>query len=96
MRFRSRCKAFTRLIAVDYFPGEDHTIGRPARYDAMRPHFSSLLGEVASQGDELAIRGRKLFHFLRRITTSRPSGTFAACSAHPTSLPVHFPAMSRC
>ena len=54
-------QGFTHLIAVDYFPGEDHTIARPARYDAMRPHFSSLLGEVASQGDELAIRGRRLF-----------------------------------
>lgn len=54
-------QGFTHLIAVDYFPGEDHRIEKPARYEEMRPHFSSLVGEVGSQGDELAIRGRRLF-----------------------------------
>lgn len=54
-------QGFTHLIAVDYQPGEDHTVARPPRYEEMRPHFKSLLGEVATQGDELAIRGRRLF-----------------------------------
>ena len=54
-------QGFTHLIAIDYFPGEDHRIEKPAKYDEMRPHFRSLAGEVASRGDELAIRGRRLF-----------------------------------
>jgi hypothetical protein len=54
-------QGFTHLIAVDYFPGEDHTIGQPGQYSEMRSHFNSLVGEVASQGDELTLRGRRLF-----------------------------------
>ena len=45
-------QGFTHLIAVDYFPGEDHTIARPARYDAMRRTLQFSLGEVASHRRE--------------------------------------------
>jgi hypothetical protein len=54
-------QGFTHLISVDYLPDEDHTLERPVRYDEMRRHFNSLLGEVATQNHELAIRGRRLF-----------------------------------
>ena len=32
-------QAITWVFAVDYHPGEDHTIARPATYDTWRPHF---------------------------------------------------------
>lgn len=54
-------QGFTHLLAVDYLPDEDHTVTRPPRYDEMRPHFKSLVGEVATHDDELTIRGRRLF-----------------------------------
>lgn len=52
-------QGFTHLIAVDHLPGGDHTIVRPAIYESVRRRFASFVGEM--QGDEMALRGRRLF-----------------------------------
>jgi hypothetical protein len=52
-------QGFTHLIALDYLPGEDHTIERPAMYEQFAPQFHGLLGIAA--GDEMALRMKRLF-----------------------------------
>lgn len=39
-----RQQGFTHLLAVDYRPGEDHTIAKPDSYAAWRPGFTGLGG----------------------------------------------------
>lgn len=39
-----RQQGFTHLAAVDYLPGEDHTIAKPETYDSWRANFSHLTG----------------------------------------------------
>ena len=52
-----RQQGFTHLIAVDYRPGEDHTIERPPDYDRFRDGFASLVG----MSDDPALKQRRLF-----------------------------------
>ncbi len=52
-----RQQGFTHLVAVDYRPGEDHTIGRPAEYDRFRAGFASLVGV----SDDAELKQRRLF-----------------------------------
>ena len=52
-----RQQGFTHLVAVDYRPGEDHTIERPLDYDRFRAGFASLVG----MSDDAALRQRRLF-----------------------------------
>jgi hypothetical protein len=56
-----RQQPFTHVVAVDYLPGEDHRIERPAGYDRWRPRFRALVGIADDDGDETAIRMRRLF-----------------------------------
>lgn len=56
-----RQQPFTHVFAVDYCPGEDHSIERPAGYERWRPHFRNLVGIAEDEGDETAIRMRRLF-----------------------------------
>ena len=52
-----RQQGFTHLVAVDYRPGEDHTIERPPEYDRFRPGFASLVGV----SDDPELKQRRLF-----------------------------------
>ena len=52
-----RQQGFTHLVAVDYRPGEDHTIERPPDYDRFRDGFASLVG----MSDDAALKQRRLF-----------------------------------
>ena len=52
-----RQQGFTHLVAVDYRPGEDHTIERPPDYDRFRDGFASLVG----MSDDSALKQRRLF-----------------------------------
>ena len=52
-----RQQGFTHLVAVDYRPGEDHTIERPPDYDRFRGGFASLVG----MSDDAALKQRRLF-----------------------------------
>ena len=52
-----RQQGFTHLIAVDYRPGEDHTIELPPDYDRFRDGFASLVG----MSDDPALKQRRLF-----------------------------------
>ena len=52
-----RQQGFTHLVAVDYRPGEDHTIERPLDYDRFRAGFASLVG----MSDDAALKQRRLF-----------------------------------
>ena len=53
-------QGFTHVVAMDYLPGEDHTIERPAEYDRWRPRFSGLVGRVPT-GDDPDIKFKRLF-----------------------------------
>jgi hypothetical protein len=46
---------------VDYRPGEDHTIVKPAHYDEYRPRFQGLHGFLPDDGAPLNVRMRRLF-----------------------------------
>ena len=50
-------QGFTHLVAVDYRPGEDHTIERPPDYARFRDGFASLVG----MSDDPALKQRRLF-----------------------------------
>jgi hypothetical protein len=52
-------QGFTHLIAVDYLPGEDHTIERPLQYEQYSSQFRGFLG--IADGDEISLRMRRLF-----------------------------------
>ena len=52
-----RQQGFTHLVAVDYRPGEDHTIERPPDYARFRGGFASLVG----MSDDPALKQRRLF-----------------------------------
>ena len=52
-----RQQGFTHLVAVDYRPGEDHTIERPPDYARFRDGFASLVG----MSDDPALKQRRLF-----------------------------------
>ena len=52
-----RQQGFTHLVAVDYRPGEDHTIERPPEYDRFRAGFASLVGV----SDDPELKQRRLF-----------------------------------
>ena len=52
-----RQQGFTHLVAVDYRPGEDHTIERPPDYDRFRAGFASLVGV----SDDPELKQRRLF-----------------------------------
>jgi len=56
-----RQQPFTHLIAVDYRPGEDHRITRPASYERWRRGFRSMVGVAEAKGDESQLRMRRLF-----------------------------------
>jgi hypothetical protein len=56
-----RMQPITHLIAVDYLPGEDHTIAKPEGYDEFRPGFRNLVGIAEAHGDEMQLRMRRLF-----------------------------------
>jgi hypothetical protein len=56
-----RQQPFTHLIAVDYRPGEDHGVTRPASYEKSRGGFSSMVGIAETKGDEIQLRMRHLF-----------------------------------
>jgi hypothetical protein len=56
-----RQQPFTHLIAVDYCPGEDHRIPRPASYEKWRAGFKSMVGIADAKGDEIQLRMRRLF-----------------------------------
>jgi FAD dependent oxidoreductase len=68
-------QGFTHLVAVDYLPGEDHTIEKPALYAQFAPQFRGFLG-IAS-GDEMALRMKRLFapderaHYVQTIWNFR-------------------------
>ncbi|HEY4356821.1 MAG TPA: FAD-dependent oxidoreductase [Acidobacteriaceae bacterium] len=52
-------QGFTHLIAVDYLPGEDHTIDRPAMYDRFSQALDVMVG--IGQGDEMKLRMKRIF-----------------------------------
>ena len=52
-----RQQGFTHLVAVDYRPGEDHTVERPPDYARYRAGFASLVGAF----DDPALKQRRLF-----------------------------------
>jgi hypothetical protein len=52
-----RQQGFTHLVAVDYRPGEDHTIERPPGYDRFCAGFASLVGV----SDDPELKQRRLF-----------------------------------
>lgn len=56
-----RQQPFTHLIAVDYRPGEDHRIARPASYEKWRGGFKNMVGIAETKGDEIQLRMRRLF-----------------------------------
>jgi hypothetical protein len=66
-----RMQPITHLIAVDYLPGEDHRIPRPAGYAKYHSYFKNLVGIADSSDDELRIRFRRLF--------APPAGRYASC-----------------
>jgi hypothetical protein len=63
-----RMQPFTHLAAVDYFPGEDHRIARPAGYEKWQPGFRGMIGTAAADKNELQLRMRRLF--------APPAGTY--------------------
>ena len=52
-----RQQGFTHLVAVDYRPGEDHTIERPPDYARYRDGFASVVG----MSDDPVLKQRRLF-----------------------------------
>ena len=56
-----RQQPFTHVLAVDYCPGEDHRIARPASYEKWRGRFRNLVGIAEAKGDEIQLRMRRLF-----------------------------------
>ena len=54
-------QGFTHLAAVDYLPGEDHTIEKPAAYDTWKSQFASIRGVLPAGDDPVASRMRCLF-----------------------------------
>ncbi|QEC52371.1 FAD dependent oxidoreductase [Anseongella ginsenosidimutans] len=54
-----RIQPFTHLIAIDYLPGEDHVIEKPASYEKWRGSFKNLTG--VDDGGPLENRMRRLF-----------------------------------
>lgn len=54
-------QGFTHLVAVDYQPGEDHTIAEPPDYDTYRTRFQGLHGVLPSEGDPISVRMQRLF-----------------------------------
>jgi hypothetical protein len=56
-----RMQPITHLLALDYLPGEDHRIAKPASYDRWRPKFQNLTGFAETKDDELQLRFRRLF-----------------------------------
>lgn len=52
-------QGFTHLIAVDYLPGENHTIERPAMYGEFAPALQGMLG--TADGDEMKLRMKRIF-----------------------------------
>jgi hypothetical protein len=67
-----RMQPFTHLIAVDYLPGEDHTIEKPELYGEFRVGFRNLVGTAEAHGDEQQLRMRRLF-------APRSPATYASC-----------------
>ena len=59
----ARQQPFTHLVAVDYLPGEDHTIAKPGTYDHWRTGFQNLVGYAESDERQIRdpIRNRRLF-----------------------------------
>jgi FAD dependent oxidoreductase len=68
-------QGFTHLIAVDYLPGEDHTIGKPSQYEYFAPELRGFLG--IAEGDEMALRMKRMFasdnqaHYVQTIWNFR-------------------------
>ena len=56
-----RQQGFTHLAAVDYLPGQDHTIERPQHYDRWRPSFGRMVGWAETGQEESQIRMLRLF-----------------------------------
>lgn len=67
-----RMQPITHLLALDYLPGEDHRIERPAGYQQWRSQFKGLVGIADAKGDELQVRMRRLF-------APQPSARYASC-----------------
>jgi hypothetical protein len=56
-----RMQPITHLLALDYLPGEDHRIEKPAGYERWKAGFKSLVGVAEAKDDELQLRMRRLF-----------------------------------
>ncbi|MBT3272480.1 MAG: FAD-dependent oxidoreductase [Spirochaetales bacterium] len=54
-------QGFTHLVAIDYLPGEDHIIARPAGYDRWKSRFEKMLGSMPAGDDPVSTRMKCLF-----------------------------------
>jgi hypothetical protein len=67
-----RMQPITHLLALDYLPGEDHRIAKPAGYSRWHAGFKGFVGTADAKDDELQVRMRRLF-------APQPAAQYASC-----------------